>query len=410
MTHRITSFSLLGNPHVRTKYAPVSSSLRPRSARSSARPTPRFSDLGALMGLANVIASQSHEQSEGAAKQSRIRILIIKPSSLGDVVHTLPVLRALRRRYPAAEIVWLIKSAWAPLVAGHPDLDGVIAEPFTPGGWLRAARAARAGRYDIALDLQGLLRSGMLARASGAPIRIGLSDSREGSRWFYTHRVDVSPDGHAIDRYLAAAAYLDAPVETPEFVFPPGGEGAVVEFLRRHGLSQKRPLVAIAPLARWATKRWPSERFARVAKALRDRLGAGLVLIGGPEERAELRRVAGRIEGANGDGGPAIAAKLGLRYLPALLRGVDLLITNDSGPMHVAAAVGTPVVAVFGPTDPKRTGPYGDRNRVLRADIPCSPCLSRRCGNPERLLCMRMIGEREVLSAAEELLRKGKDH
>jgi len=203
---------------------------------------------------------------------------------------------------------------------------------------------------------------------------------------------------HAVDRYLLAAKAVGAAEsDTPEFRFriPPTDYDEVDRLLIRSGVTPGTTWVAMNVSARWPTKRWPAESFAEVAdRMLQEGYGA-VVMIGGPDERAEVAAVSGMMKT------PAIdlagATTVGL--LPALLIKASLLITNDSGPMHVAAAVGTPVVALFGPTSAVRTGPYGVGHGVLTGKVPCSPCFSRTCHNTLPLECLRLVSPQQVLSA-----------
>src|SRR2546427_9383649 len=184
------------------------------------------------------------------------RILIIKPSSLGDIVHSMPTVAALRQRFPSARITWLVKREWAAVLEGNPHLDEVLALDLSPKGWLSAIRAVRAGRFDTVLDLQGLLRSALLGWISGAPVRIGFANGREGSPWFYTERVPVlSPSMHAVDRYLLTAKYLGADpgeVKPSEFPLPHDAqaEARVEVLLAAAGIQAGATLVAVDPFAR----------------------------------------------------------------------------------------------------------------------------------------------------------------
>ena len=175
----------------------------------------------------------------------------------------------------------------------------------------------------------------------------------------------------------------------------------VVQLLARHGIPSGEAWIAVNPSARWATKRWACERFAAAADELQ-RSGTGrIVLIGGPEARPEAHAVMSRMQTPAVD----LTGETEVALLPALLKSAAALLTNDSGPMHVAAAVGTPVVAVFGPTSPVRTGPYGTSHRILRTGIPCSPCFSRTCRNPVQLECLVGIGPDKASAAVRELLK-----
>ena len=331
------------------------------------------------------------------------RILFIKPSSLGDIVHALPTLAALRQRFPQAHIAWLVKRQWAELVERVEGLDRVWAVGPGVAGWLSEVSRLRAEKFDLAVDLQGLFRSALMARLAGCPVRVGFANGREGSPLFYTQLVDVpTPEMHAVDRYLLVADALGAArPATPQFRFriSPADREQVVAVLGRAGVKAGSSWVAMNVSARWPTKRWPAESFAAVADRLYEEGMGPVVLIGGPDDRADAQAV------------QALTKKSSLRdvtgltplgLLPALLQSASLLLTNDSGPMHVAAAVGTPVTALFGPTSPTRTGPYGRNHRVLARQLPCSPCFNRRCTNPVERECLVSIAPSEVLTAARE--------
>ena len=332
------------------------------------------------------------------------RILLIKPSSLGDIVHALPTLHALRTAFPQAHIGWLVKRQWAGLLERCEGVDRIW--PVGPGlsGWLSAVPSLRAARYDLAVDLQGLFRSAVMARLAGCPARIGFADGREGSPLFYTERVTVpTSDMHAVDRYLLIADALGAKRDAPSFRFRDLEEdrAAVGQLLVRHGIPSGAAWIAVNPSARWPTKRWAPERFAAAADELQ-RSGAGrIVLIGGPDARPEARAVASRMRTPSVD----LTGETDVVLMPALLKSAAALLTNDSGPMHVAVAVGTPVVAVFGPTSPVRTGPYGRGHRILTAGISCSPCFSRTCRNPIELECLTSVAPETAGAAVRELLK-----
>lgn len=329
------------------------------------------------------------------------RLLIVKPSSLGDVVHALPTLSALRRRFPSSKLSWLVKREWADVLEGHPDLDEVLAVDLSAGGWPAAIRAVREGRFDLVVDLQGLLRSAVLGWASGSAIRVGFANGREGSPWLYTHHVPV-PDApmHAVDRYLLVARFLGADPEQPglsAFCLPrdPAAEARVEALLASAGVRTGTMLAALNPSARWLTKRWPAESFAAVGDWLQRHGGVRVAVVGGREERSAGDEVIRSMQTAPLD----LVGRTTMKELIALLRRLRVFITNDSGPMHLAAAVGTPVIALFGPTDPGRTGPYGAGHRVLRSGVPCSPCFSRRCANAVEMECLTTIRPEQVIEA-----------
>ncbi len=338
------------------------------------------------------------------------RILLIKPSSLGDIVHALPTAVALKRRFPSASLTWLVKKQWAGVLEGSPALHRILAVNLSLGGWPAAIRAVRAGQFDLVVDLQGLFRSAVLGWLSGAPVRVGFANAREGSPWFYTQKVAiVDPEMHAVDRYLLIPRSLGgAPPLIGALDFPlavdSGADKKVSEMLLSAGAIAGSPLVAINAGARWPTKHWPSRAFAEVADQLQDE-GMQVVVIGSVAES----HPAGTVVGHMRTSAINLVGKTTIKELIALLRRVRLLITNDSGPMHLAAALGTPVIALFGPTDPGRTGPYGLGHRVLRSGIPCSPCFSRRCVNPKTLECLTSISPGQVFQQALQVLRESGD-
>ncbi len=332
------------------------------------------------------------------------RILLIKPSSLGDIVHAFPVVSAIKTQWPGSHITWVVKQQWADLVERAEGIDRVWPVEMTVRSWIREGRALRAQRFDLAIDLQGLFRSGILARFSGAPTRIGFANGREGSPWFYTQRVPVpNPDIHAVDRYLSVAAALGASLtDKPRFDFrlPEKDVTAVRELCRRRGFSVDRPWVAMNIGSRWPTKRWPLASFAAVVDQLHETHRDPVVMIGGEDERAYMNKLRALTDRPFID----LIGDIPLGYLPALLSKATVMITNDSGPMHIAAALGVPVIAIFGPTSAARTGPYGDGHQVLTNRIPCSPCFSRVCRHDPALECLHLIKPAHVVDVIRPLL------
>lgn len=330
------------------------------------------------------------------------RILIVKPSSLGDVVHALPTLSALRQRFPRAHIAWLVKKEWAELVERARGLDEVIAVDSSWHGWLGVWSRLRKARYDLAVDLQGLFRSGVTVWLTGAATRIGLSDAREGSAWFYTHCVPV-PAGeiHAVDRYLLVDAAVGPSDDTaPEFSLEiwPNDREEVSALLQAHGIPAGTEWIAMNVGARWPTKRYPPEAFAVVADLLQEGGLGRVAFVGSSNDRLVVDDVMARMRTRAVN----LAGLVTVGSLPALLASAALLVTNDSGPMHVAAAVGTSVVAVFGPTSPVLTGPFGRGHRSLQTGLTCSPCFNRTCRNPIELECLRTLAPQVVVEAVRE--------
>jgi lipopolysaccharide heptosyltransferase I len=336
------------------------------------------------------------------------KILIIKPSAIGDVVHTLPILNLLRRRWPDAHISWLITPGCAGLLQGHPQLDELILfnrkmlgrtsnivsginELATFGHELRQRN------FDLVVDLQGLFRSGFLAMLTGAPIRVGSTNAREFGWMFCTHLAPVRTwQQHAIERYLAIAEFLGWGRSPVEFIFPTDdSDRQYVASLLPTG----SPYAVLFPGTNWPTKRWPVERFASLIEPLREQFGLESVLAGGPDAAAFASAMPGAINLTN---------RTNLRQLVALLERAELVIAPDTGPMHIAAALNRPLVTMYGPTSPIQTGPYSRLDTVLQLDIPCSPCFSRSCSHRS---CLVQMGIDPVLKlAAEQIKLKNPDN
>jgi lipopolysaccharide heptosyltransferase I len=347
------------------------------------------------------------------------RILLIKPSSLGDIVHALPVLAGLRDAYPDAHIAWLVGSSFAPLLQGHPLIDEVIAfDRHTYGRMLKNWRSLadfvrlcvglRRRRFDLVIDLQGLFRSGFFALVTGARQRIGFAEAREMSPVFYTRRIRGTPgfgyvtvgDVHAIERNLTLARALGLPVEPA--LFPLGLRAAELAAARAK-LAQAAgesltEFVAVLPGARWESKRWPAERLAELIDRLHVDGLPRCVLLGAPDERSFSDVVRASAHAPTVD----LVGKTSLRELTALLSLASLVVCHDSGPMHIAAALHKPLLAVFGPTNPARTGPYSDSARVVALPLECAPCYRRTCPLGHHN-CMQLLGVDAVVQHVREV-------
>lgn len=311
------------------------------------------------------------------------RICLIKPSALGDVVQALPVLSALRGRFPEAHIAWVVNRSCAGLLAEHPHLDEIIAFDRGAGGvWSRSVRRAfaelnaslRERRFDLVVDLQGLLRSGLMTRATAAARRVGMSDSREGARFCYTDIVPMPAEStSAVERYWRVATALGAGDAAKQFVV---GLGASDRDWSAGAIGRSSGLrVAIHPGARWATKRWPAAYFAELARRIGGEFGGTFILVGGAEESA----TAAELESALAGRSINLVGQTSLKQLAAVLGDVHLVITNDSGPMHLAAAMGAPVVGIFTCTSPDRARPFGARHLVVSTNVWCAASYLKRC-------------------------------
>ena len=323
-----------------------------------------------------------------------LKILILKPSSLGDVIQALPVLRLLKRRFPESEIHWWIDSNLASLLEGDPDLAGVI--PFTRRGWgrpqnwiglARDIRWARAQNFDWVIDLQCLARSGAVAWLARGALMAGLDEPREGARGFYDICVQrASYHTHAVDWYLEVLRQLGVTVDW-NFEWLPERRAVSAE-IRRKWPSENARWIALNPGARWENKRWPAANYAEAARmTLVAHPDCRFVILGGNADR----ELGAAIAGAVPNGCLDLTGKTSLPEMIEWIRRCDVVVSNDTGPMHAAAAMRKTIVAVFGPTEPRRTGPYGQIPGVLQARLPCVPCMKSHCAWSKPLECLHLI-------------------
>ncbi len=331
------------------------------------------------------------------------RILIIKPSSLGDIIHGLPVLKAIREKWPDAKISWLVKEIYADILHGNPCIDELIllkknslTTAIFPFG-----KKLHQARFDLVLDIQGLFRSGLIAYLSGAPIRVGFRNGRELSTIFYTHKVDIPISLHAVDRNLKLASSLGCKNQKVKFPLKMNRKSLceVSDFFKKNQLNNKNPIIILAPGGRWEKKRWPAKFFSRLGLLLSKELKAGVILIGDNQERRLVQEIRNSMQIS-----AAEAIDVSLPFLVEIIGKSDVVVTNDSAPMHIAAATGIPVVALFGPTNPDRTGPYTERKLVIRKDMECIPCFRKPCIY-NRFDCMESISVEEVFEGVKHILK-----
>jgi len=350
------------------------------------------------------------------AKTGAQRLLIVRLGSMGDIIHTLPAVTALCHAMPDAILGWLVEERWAELLCTLPTprsgsrspqrplLDRVHTvntrnwrgAPLSVQTWEQMAAALselRAPGYQDAVDLQGAIRSAVLARWSGAPTVWGVAQARENAAsMFYTRQVIVSGT-HVIEQNMSLArAVAQKPLEIPKVEFPHDEAAEVACDARLRQLGQK-DFALINPGAGWGAKQWPAERYADVAKKLAADRMPSLVNFGPGEEK-----LAAMVEQASE--GAAKAVSCSITELIALTRRARLFIGGDTGPMHLAAALGIPVVAIFGPTNPARNGPFGTASIVLRS--PESSTTHKRRSQPDQGLLQ--VGAADVLAAARQLL------
>lgn len=348
------------------------------------------------------------------AQETFRRILLIKPSAVGDIVHTLPVLVRLRERYPDAQIDWFITPENADLVRYHPALSNVVLfdrrryarfgrDWFATKGVVNLLRTLRRNHYDLVIDMHGQLRSALFTLATGAAVRVGFEKTREGAWLVYSHHIPLLAESvHAVDRYLWLGRVLGFEAGEPDFGIygPPAIETRVDELLAAHDLVG-RPLALLVPGTVWQTKHWRVEGFAGVARHLLRRDFA-VVLAGAPKDRARVREVAALCPAACD-----LAGQTTLAEMISLVRRAAVCVTNDSGSMHLAVAFGRPLVSVFGPTSPVLTGPYHRMEAVVQAHVPCSPCLLRKLSHcPHQHICMDDVTTGMVIHRVESALAR----
>ncbi len=326
--------------------------------------------------------------------QTPQKILVIRLSSLGDIIHALPAFQSLRRSFPAADIDWLVEERARFLLTAVPGLNRVIAidtvaprrKTFSGASWssvVGALRTMRSTRYDVSIDFQGLLKTGLLGLLSGARRRIGFGHRlvwEKPAHWFYTERVDHSGNAvHviALNRLLAAAAGA-GPADGPvELKVPAEITEAVEARLVQQNLAN---FVIINPGGGWPTKRWALRRYGELADRVARQLGTEVVVTTGPGEE-------GLYSGISAAGSRALPHfQVPFLELIPLVKRARLFISGDTGPFHLACALGVPVVGIFGPTSPLRNGPWSTRDSAVVHPLPCSYCHGRTC--PTRNECM----------------------
>ena len=303
------------------------------------------------------------------------RVLIVRPSALGDVCRTVPALVTLKRALPEAQIDWLVHEDFVDAVRHHPDLAEVV--PFARkalGQALKTGRAAgsawrwleqlRAARYDMAVDLQGLARSGLITRLSAAPVRLGYANARELAWMGYNRRIPVDRALHSVDRMLGLLEGAGYAVHRDMRLYVGPEDRSWLEHWRAEHVPDGR-YACLAPTARWPCKCWPLENYVEVARRLQSSNLAGerIVVLASPSERSDVEAAFAELKTAGHD---ILLPRTTVGQLMALLSETQLLVCNDSAPLHIAVAFERPIVTVFGPTDPALVGPYGRPETVVR--------------------------------------------
>lgn len=321
------------------------------------------------------------------------KLLVIKPSSLGDIIHSLPFLNALKETYPELKIHWIVAKGFEEILEGHPLIEKLYLVDKERWKSLKLTnivndfnqlrKKLRHQKYDYAVDLQGLLRSGIMTWLSGAKVKVGFREARELSSLFYDLKVSASFENHAVDRYLEVAKFLGTKFNKVKFPLP--------EPETPRWLSKFEEYAVIIPSARWQSKQWPLPYYVEVI----NRLPYKFLVTGSKADQS----LAQKIEEYSRGKAISVAGKTTLRELISVFKGSLFVLTPDTGTMHLAVASEAKVIALFGPTDPNRTGPYGEGNIVLKSSLPCSPCFRKTCGDQK---CMRELTPEQVIEKIKE--------
>ena len=328
------------------------------------------------------------------------RIAIVRLGSIGDVVNTLPLLNRLRVGYPHSHITWIVEEKSAPILGGHPALDDVMVFPrHRPHRWLQFVKQLRAARFDLLLDCQRMMRSGLLAILSGATHRIGFDRARcrEGN-WLFTD-YQIPPNdrpGVTVERYLEFADFLEIHTAAVSWNIAIGdAERQKVSGVL--GRDRRLPIVINVGASKHE-KLWPAEHVVRLARHLAQHWGGPIVLTGGSHDRERARLISTGLKVLDTTG------IFTLKELAVLLEQSALVVSADTGPLHLAVAMGTPIVGLYGPSDPQRTGPYGQADWILvgSGGSQCRSC-RRWCGNPYTP-CMSSIVPEMVFDTIEKRL------
>ena len=329
-----------------------------------------------------------------------MNILLVRLGALGDIVHAVPAAAALRAAYPSASIDWVVDRRHHDMVRLVSVIDRVITlDASTLGAWLRVVRELRAKPYDVALDLQGLMKSALMARVSGAARVIGFSIwhlREKGARPFYSEVDSGQAEDHVVRKNLRLLRTLGIDSTTVEFPLRIVSSPVLDDVRREFG---ETPFALLNPGAAWPNKRWFSDRFGAVASFLRDVRGMRSLVLWGPGEAPLAHAVVEASEGA-----ATVAPPTTVVDLLALSRAASLMVSGDTGPLHIAAAAGTPIVAIFGPTDPQRNGPLSPDDIAVSRYATCGCHYNRRCR--QSAWCLTDITTAEVIAGIQQRLSR----
>lgn len=337
-------------------------------------------------------------------------ILIVKLSAIGDVIHALPVAHALKQTYPNARITWVVEKPAYDLLTNNSDIDEIIIFDKTKFKSLAGlltngytfGQELKSRKFDLAIDLQGLFKSAAISFLSGAPKRLVYCNAREQSHLVGQRICGEYEQGHVVDRYLDVARHLGCKID--EVLFPiyiAEIEVQKAKAIANHaGLKLDNPYVVLAPGTNWQSKCWPPAHYAKLADKLYDE-NIIPVIIGGPNDQRLAQEIIANTKIPPID----LTGKTSMKQLAYIIKKSQVFVGGDTGPMHLAVAVGTKVVTMFGPTDPERNGPYGNEHKVLLINLQCQGCWQRKC--PDGKDCMSTISVDMVFDSIKSTLQRG---
>ncbi len=316
------------------------------------------------------------------------KILIVKPSSLGDIIHSLAFLNALKENFPDSKIHWIVAKEFEDLLTEHPLIDKVISidknkwkkiinSLNTINAFYNLKAVLEKEKYQITVDLQGLLRSGIITWLSNAPIRVGFREARELSSFFYNKKISAPVEMHAVLRYLEIAKAIGCKINSINFPLPP--------YKTPIWLKDYEKYIVLIPSARWQSKNWPLPYYVKLVKMFDN----PFLIVGSSSDKEFSKRIEEYSQGK----AKSVAGQTTLRELIAVFKKALFVITPDTGTMHLAVACSKKVVALFGPTSASRTGPFGEGHLIIKSDKQCSPCFKRFCHSQD---CMKEITPEKV--------------
>ncbi|AKL97923.1 glycosyltransferase family 9 protein [Endomicrobium proavitum] len=333
------------------------------------------------------------------------KILIVQPSRIGDIIFALPTLAAIKRKYPHAKISWIVDERCYEILEGNPLLDKIFIWDRTKrslGYYKKLRKSLRNERFDLSIDLHGLAKSAMLVKLAGAKFKIASSSTngmREFSRFFSKEIKNTNAQAHCIDRHLETAKYLqcDGKIEYPIYIPEHAYESVKVK-LENKGVDIKN-IIAMHAGGGWTSRRWAAVKFGQLAEKLNKEFGADIILIGGKEGGLSEKGLSEDILSSSKVKITDMTGEFTLKELCAFFKLCKVFVGNEAGPMHIATALNIPSVAILGPTNAKRTGPYaGGNTQIIQHKFSCQPCRNRSCKNP---VCMHDIGVEEVFEAVK---------